>query len=285
MDNQEPAEILWHYTDLAGFQQIMMPGAWLYGTHYRFFSDPQEGIYSEDLPHYSTFVTCFTEKEDNNRLWKMWEGKTFCIGFSRKALLKAAQYIFDLEYLMNETNEMNELLSELNDIRFYKVLYSDNPKTDYDNLINEKMKELNIIEDEKKKKLNIIEDKKIEDKRKEDEKKEDILRKNYFLRFKRKKFSTEAEWRIVRNYNDIPQNQVEWIANKPRLPLFPINHTCMIKRIIYKPKDLRNASIYEKIAEIGCQNLGIKIPIAQTKHCSLVPPTTECHSEKLTPPH
>lgn len=264
MDNQEPAEILWHYTDLAGFQQIMMPGAWLYGTHYRFFSDPQEGIYSEDLPHYSTFVTCFTEKEDEGRLWKKWKGKTFCIGFSRKALLEAAQYIFDLEYLTNETNEMNKLLSQLNDIRFYKVRYSNKPKTDYDNLINEKKKELNIIEDKKK---------------------EDILRKNYFLRFKRKNFSTEAEWRIIRNYNDIPQNQIEWIANKPRLPLFPINHTCMIKRIIYKPKDFRNVSIYEKIAEIDCQNLGIKIPIDQTKHCSLVPSTTECHSEKLTPPH
>lgn len=240
MDNKKQPEILWHYTDMAGFQQIMTPGAWLYGTHYRFFSDPQEGVYFEDLPPYSTFVTCFTEQGDQKKLWEMWENKTFCIGFSYEALLEAAQYIFYSECLKNKANEMNNALFALNDIRLYKVIYSDTPEESYKEFIKKKKEETNIDED--------------------------ILRKNYFLRFKKANFSKECEWRIIRNYDRIPQNQIEWIADKPRLPLFPIIHAHMIKHIIYKPKNFANSMIYEKFAKMSCKNLGINInPIAQTK--------------------
>lgn len=238
MNDNESPKTLWHYTDIAGFQQIMTPGAWLYGTHYRFFSDPQEGIYSEELPHTSPFVICFTTRKDEKRLWDKWKNKTFCIGFSYQALLKAAQYIFLLEALKNETDEV---LLKFNDIRLYEVFYSDAPQDAYNEFIAKKAKDTNI--------------------------QESILRKTYFLRYKRKNFSDEKEWRIVRNYDHIPQNQVEWIADKPRLPLFPINHECMITNIIYKAKDNKNAAIYENVVNKSCERLGISPVIDQTRCC------------------
>jgi len=229
---------LWHYTDIDGFKQIMTPGAWLYGTHYRFFSDPQEGVYSEELPHTSPFVICFTTRGDEKKLWNKWKNKTFCIGFSYKALFEAAQYIFLSEVLKNEKDKV---LLKFNDIRLYEVFYSDSPQDAYNEFIAKKAKDTNI--------------------------QKSILRKNYFLRYKRKSFSNEREWRIVRNYDHIPQNQVEWIADKPRLPLFPINHACMITNIIHKAKDNKNAAIYNDFVNKSCERLGIRPVINQTRYC------------------
>lgn len=222
---------LWHYTDIAGFQQIMTPGAWLYGTHYRFFSDINECLDNKKLPLYAYFITCFTEQKDNIKLWERWKNKIFCIGFSFQSLLNSAQSNSLLEEFKNEKKNNSFRLPHT---RLYKVQYKN-----HEEHLRGKIQTLHLSKTTAKSIFTPI--------------------------YKNHKFSIEHEWRLVHILDHIPTNKVEWIANKPRIPIFPIIHPQMIKEIIYRAKDTTNDELYYSTINHLCKNVDANVKISKSE--------------------
>lgn len=217
----EEKNIIWHYTDIAGFQQIMTSGAYLYGTHYRFFSDANECILTDELPKHTYFIICFTEKKDDDRLWTNWKNKKYCIGFDKNELLNMLK-IYNRGHQIKISECKNFILPH---IRLYKVLYN---KKEYNAFI---------------------------------EKQEDLSQepaKHIYLPIRKKeKFKYEKEWRICLTLEQLEPEKIEYIGNKPRLPLIPILHKTMIKEIISVRDQTPNVIEYEKYAKDLCRIVGL----------------------------
>lgn len=219
----EGENIIWHYTNVAGLQQIMTPGAYLYGTHYRFFSDVNECIAeNNEFPDYTYFITCFTEKKDNYKLWGKWKNKQYCIGFDKNELLNMLK-IYNRGYQIKTSECKNFILPH---IRLCKVLYN---KKEYDAFI--KTQE-NITQEE-------------------------LVEYIYRPILKKINFKYEEEWRIFLVLEQLEPEKIEYIGNKPRLPLIPILHKTMIKEIISVRDQTPNVIEYEKYAKDLCRIVGL----------------------------
>ena len=222
-ENSTEPEIIWHYTNAAGFLHIMQPDSWFYGTHYRHLSDRQECIRAEEIVDelmknkqelngayylekpehsfsaYTYYIGCFSKTGKSKMLW---ENNEFCIGFDKKAIEKYIEF-FTCRQQIAGKNKL-ALFGGDECQKLYDVIYNE---PDFRSYVSGKIEEIM----NHSKTIDI-------------DPSQSLAALRYLAKtiYKQDSFKQEEEIRYVYYLDDFNKN-IEKILGKPRIKLFPID--------------------------------------------------------------
>ena len=278
---------LYHYTSISSFIEIMKAQACFYATHYSFLNDGFEIAYGknlfdsfleriypnlffeyfaklkEDVNKNAWFITSFSEVDDDLGQWRAYTDKInggVSIGFKSNEILKKISYdiFYSSDIALHE--KMANFFLNQKPVNILKCMYKQ------DEIENFLQKEIQWIDTDFKTNMT----------------RPDSIDKNTLydaylgnltdLRLltasfaKNSSFSLEKEWRIVL-WKDFTNEPLIFLAGKPRIKAFELDHKAMIDSITISPHG--NQKLNYKLAEILCAALHIS-PVIRVSESSYI---------------